>query len=82
MLSILMASPANAQTMAALQGRVSDSSGAALPGASVTVRDVATGLTSVATASAERRYQLPAITPGTYQVTAEASGFVRSASNR
>ncbi len=48
MLSILMASPASGQTMAALQGRVSDSSGAALPGASVTARDVATGLTSVA----------------------------------
>ena len=75
MLSILMASPANGQTMAALQGRVSDSSGAALPGASVKARDVATGLTSVATANAEGRYQLPAITAGTYQVTAEARGF-------
>ena len=75
MLSILMASPASGQTMAALQGRVSDSSGAALPGASVTARDVATGLTSVAAANAEGRYQLPAITAGTYQVTAEARGF-------
>ena len=75
MLSILMASPANGQTMAALQGRVSDSSGAALPGASVKARDVATGLTSVAAANAEGRYHLPAITAGTYQVTAEARGF-------
>src|SRR6187399_3329092 len=75
MLSILMASPVNGQTMAALQGRVSDSSGAALPGASVKAREVATGLTSVAAANAEGRYQLPAITAGTYQVTAEAPGF-------
>jgi hypothetical protein len=75
MLSILMASPAGGQTMAALQGRVSDSSDAALPGASVKARDVATGLTSVAAANAEGRYQLPAITAGTYQVTAEARGF-------
>jgi signal transduction histidine kinase len=74
MLSMLMASPANGQTMAALQRRVSDSSGAALPGASVTARDVATGLTSVAAVNAER-YQLPALTPGSYQVTAEARGF-------
>ena len=35
MLSILTVSPAGGQTMAALQGRVFDSSGAALPGASV-----------------------------------------------
>ena len=75
MLSILMASPANGQTMAALQGRVFDSSGAALPGASIKARDVATGLTSAAAANAEGRYQLPAITAGTYHVTAEARGF-------
>ena len=75
MLSILMASSANGQTMAALQGRVSDASGAALPGASVSARDVATGLTSVAAANAEGRYQLPAVTAGTYEVTAGARGF-------
>ena len=54
---------------------MSDSSGAALPGASVTARDVATGLTNLAATNAEGRYQLPAITAGTYQVTAEARGF-------
>ena len=75
MLSILMASPVSGQTMAALQGRVLDSSGAALPGASVSARDVATGLTSVAATDGEGRYHLPAITVGTYQVTAEARGF-------
>jgi len=75
MLSILMASPASGQTMAALQGRVFDSSGAALSGGSVAIRDVATGLISGARTNAEGRYHLPAITPGTYQVTAEARGF-------
>jgi len=75
MLSILLAASAHGQTMAALQGRVADSSGAALPGASVKARDVATGLTSVAAADAEGRYHVPAITAGTYQVTAEAPGF-------
>ncbi len=75
MLSILVASRASGQTMAALQGRVSDSSGAALPGASVTARDVATRLTSTGHADAAGRYHLPAITAGTYQVTAEARGF-------
>ena len=61
--------------MAALQGRVSDSSRAALPRASVSVRDVATGVISEAAADAEGRYHLPAIMAGTYQVTARASGF-------
>jgi protocatechuate 3,4-dioxygenase beta subunit len=72
MLSILLAASAHGQTMAALQGRVSDSSGAALPGASVEARDVATGLTSVAAANAEGRYHVPADHGGHYQVTAEA----------
>jgi hypothetical protein len=75
MLSSLMASPASGQTTAALQGRVLDATGAALPAASVSARDVATGLTSVAPADAEGRYHLPAITAGTYEVTAEARGF-------
>jgi hypothetical protein len=74
-LSLLIASSANGQTMAAMQGRVFDSSGAALPGASVSARDVATGLTSAARADAEGRYHLPALMAGTYQVTAEARGF-------
>ena len=57
MLSILIVSPASGQTMAALQGRVVDPSGAALPGASVAVRDAATGLTSVG--ADRRRRALP-----------------------
>jgi hypothetical protein len=44
-------------------------------GGSVAIRDVATGLISVAPTNAEGRYHLPAITAGTYQVTVEARGF-------
>ena len=61
--------------MAALQGRVVDQSGAALPGASITVRDPATGFSSAATSDGEGRYHVPAIPAGIYQVTAEAPGF-------
>src|SRR4051812_13538795 len=75
MLSFLTASPASGQTMAALQGRVSDPSGAALPGASISARDVATGVTSVAAANPDGRSPLPAIPSGTYEVTAAARGF-------
>ena len=50
-------------------------SGAALPGASVTVRDPATGFTSATTSDGEGRYHVPAIPAGIYEVTAEAPGF-------
>ena len=74
-LLLAIASPARAQTMAALQGRVLDPSGAAVPGASVEVQDSATGFTRVAPTDAEGRYHAPAIPAGVYQVTAEAAGF-------
>ena len=75
MLLILTVPPASAQTMGALQGRVLDPSGAALPGASIVVRDSATGFTSVVATDAEGRYYVAAIPAGAYQVTAQAQGF-------
>ena len=74
-LLLLTVSPASAQTMAVLQGRVLDPSGAAVPGASVVVRNSATGFTSTTSSDAEGRYHVPAIPAGAYQVTAEAPGF-------
>ena len=74
-LLIVPVPPAGAQTMAVLQGRVVDASGAGLPGASIAVRDPGTGLTSVATSDGQGRYYLPAIPAGSYQVSVEAAGF-------
>ena len=74
-LSIVPAPKAEAQTTAALQGRVVDASAAAIPGASVVVRDPDTGFSATATSDAEGRYHLPAILAGVYQVTSEAPGF-------
>jgi hypothetical protein len=75
MLLIVTVSTASGQTMAVLQGRVVDPSGSALPGASIVVRDPATGFTSVAPTDAEGRYHVAAIPAGKYQVTADAPGF-------
>ena len=61
--------------MAVLQGRVIDPSGAAIPGASIVVQDLATGLNSTATSDAEGRYHVPAIPAGTHEVIADAPGF-------
>ena len=74
-LLILPVPPAGAQTMAVLQGRVLDASGAALSGASVAVRNPATGFHSTTTSDGQGRYHVPAIPAGAYQVTAEAPGF-------
>src|SRR4026209_2554716 len=74
-LLLLTVSLASAQTMAMLQGRVLDPSGAAVPGASVVVRNSATGFTSTTSSDDQGRSHVPGIPAGAYQVTAEAPGF-------
>jgi hypothetical protein len=74
-LLILPVPAAASQTLAALQGRVVDQSGAAIPAASITVRDAATGLTSSGMSDSEGRYHVPAIPAGSYEVTAGSTGF-------
>ncbi len=69
------ATPSGAQTMAVLQGRVLDVSGAVLPGAEITVRGDATGFEVSVRTDPEGRYSVVAIPAGTYMVMAEASGF-------
>src|ERR1700683_1466563 len=59
----------------ALSGRVTDKSGAVVPGASVVVRNLGTGVTQSAEANHAGLYRLPALTPGTYSVTASVKGF-------
>jgi hypothetical protein len=58
-----------------LGGRVTDPSGAVLPGASVVVRNLATGVNQSADANHAGLYQFPALMPGTYSVTASLKGF-------
>lgn len=62
-------------TTAQVSGRVTDSQGAALPGATVTVTGPATGYTRSVTTSGEGYYTAPLIPPGRYEVTVEMSGF-------
>jgi len=75
-ISMLGAGTAAAQTTAAaLTGVVTDDSGAAVPGASVTVRNTGTGAVSRATTDAAGRYSLPGLDPGDYEVRVELAGF-------
>ena len=73
--AILAAGAAGAQTMAVLQGRVLDSSGAALSSATVTVQDSAAGVAISRTTDAEGRYFIPALAPGRYRITVASPGF-------
>jgi hypothetical protein len=72
---LCISAPSGAQTTAMLQGRVFDASGAVVPGASITVRNQATGFVHSASSNGEGRYHLVAIPAGLYQVTAASTGF-------
>ena len=71
---IALAPSALAQN-AQITGTVKDSSGAIIPGATVTARNVDTGLTRVAVTDGGGEYRLPSLTPGRYSVASELSGF-------
>jgi hypothetical protein len=71
---ILLAPSALAQN-AQITGSVKDSSGAIIPGATVTARNVDTGLTRVAVTDGSGEYRLPSLPPGRYSVAVELSGF-------
>ena len=58
-----------------LQGKVSDSTGGALPGATVTVIDQSSGQERSATAGYEGRYLFPNLAGGEYLLEVEFSGF-------
>jgi hypothetical protein len=58
-----------------ITGRITDASGARLPGVSVTVTNVATNVVTPTTTNGDGEYAIPFLTPGMYTVTAELSGF-------
>ena len=60
---------------ATVKGQVVDSSQAALPGATITVRNQETGEVATATSNQQGNYTVPFLRPGLYAVTVEMSGF-------
>src|SRR5438046_343859 len=63
---------------AKLLGAVTDSSGAIVPGARVTVVNSETSFLSETKTSAEGGYYVPYLSPGAYRITLEAPGFKRN----
>jgi hypothetical protein len=71
----LLASPAGAQSMAAIVGTVRDPSGAAVPGATVVVANVGTGLSQTRTTTGEGAFSFPLLPVGEYTLQVEAPGL-------
>src|SRR3569833_4250783 len=67
--------PVCAQTMGEITGRVVDSSGATVPGASVTITNSATNSTREGTSSGVGDYSFPSLPPGVYTVKVQKQGF-------
>jgi len=63
------------ETTSAILGQVADATGAAIPGASVTITNRATGLERSARTDDQGRFNFPQLLPGTYSVAAAANGF-------
>lgn len=79
-LSVLVATvPLGAQEFrGAILGRITDPSGAVLPGAKIIVLDEQTNVRVEAQSNDEGNYLIPFLLPGRYTVTVEASGFKKA----
>jgi hypothetical protein len=64
-----------AQSLATVQGQVTDPTGAAVPGAAITVTNTGTGLSQTTKSDSTGNYQVPALPLGNYDVTVQSSGL-------
>lgn len=70
-----------AQVAYGINGTVTDTTGASIPGVQVVVVNKATGVASRATTSAAGAFRIVLAVPGNYSVTATAKGFKKSIKN-
>src|SRR6201997_213540 len=73
--SILFSAAAQAQDTASLTGSVKDPSGAAVANADVTVASPARGINRTTTTNSDGEDSVPALPPGSYDVSIAAPGF-------
>src|SRR5438445_3094552 len=74
--AVFLSASASAQVTGSLAGTVRDSSGAVVPGATVTVKGPALQRESVAaTTTGEGTYLIQLVPPGVYEVSVALSGF-------
>src|SRR5262245_7493181 len=61
----------------AIRGTVADQTGAVVPGATITVKNQATGFERVVVSTETGTYVVPALEPGKYTVHCELKGFAK-----
>ena len=72
----LLAGAAAAQPqLGAIQGTITDPSGAVIPGVTVTATNLDTGVGRTTTSNEAGVYRIPSVEPGRYRVAAELQGF-------
>jgi len=74
---VLVTVSAAAQGLSDMRGTVADTSGGNLPGVTITITNQDSGTFREVTSNADGSWYVPGLTPGTYQVAAELSGFKR-----
>src|SRR5262245_7404739 len=60
---------------AQVTGRVSDQSGAVVPGAQITLTNTATGINRESVSNDEGYFTIPLVQPGEYRITVKKAGF-------
>jgi hypothetical protein len=75
LIAVCVSAHAQESASSAIIGLVTDPTQASLPGATVTVTQVATGAQRVVVTDVEGRFSVPGLRPATYDVKVELSGF-------
>src|SRR5271154_5798625 len=78
--AVLLPGSLNAQSLISgdIAGSVTDQSGAAVPGATVTITSKSTGTVQTASTNAAGSYRIPLLKPGDYTLVGAAPGFEQS----
>jgi hypothetical protein len=72
---LIFSGQAFCQSNSSIGGSITDATGGVLPGASITVTNVATGITQKVVTNSAGVYAVPGLQVGSYKVTAEMAGF-------
>jgi hypothetical protein len=72
---VATSAPARAQSTATVQGTVTDTQNAIMPGVSITIRNAATGAERTAITDAAGQYVAASLAPGPYTLVAHIDGF-------
>ncbi len=75
LLCLISATPTFSQVNATVDGTVSDATGALIPGAEITARNVNTGIVDMRITNEAGSYSFPSLQPGTYALSASLPGF-------